>query len=124
LSGKKQNKLFCPKGFLHGFLSAAYDEDGNKIDTNYFQYFCDAVFDKQSEVDANPRSIIDSLKTNIQNKEDMEIFNKTCENMDNIILSNKDTLAKNVMDILVKVLVLWVFGTKKREKGHLRIRIF
>lgn len=99
LSGKKQNKLFCPRGFLHGFLSGAYNEDNESITTNYFQYFCDSVFDKQAELGVNPKSIMSLICNNIK-KEDVDLFNKTFNNMDKIILSEKDTNAIGIDDFL------------------------
>jgi len=47
-----QNKLWVPRGFLHGF--AVPKNESNAV----FQYFCDNVFDKQSETRINPKTFI------------------------------------------------------------------
>lgn len=52
LDPKKQNKLWVPRGFLHSF--AVPKNAQNAI----FQYFCDNMYNKQSEVHVNPMSLL------------------------------------------------------------------
>lgn len=51
LNPNLQNKIFVPRGFLHSFLTGA--EDGEYI----FQYMCDNVYSKASEVKVNPSGV-------------------------------------------------------------------
>lgn len=49
----KQNKLYVPHGFLHAFIVPH-----NVKGLAYFNYYCDAPYDKASEVCVNPKDII------------------------------------------------------------------
>ena len=49
----KQNKLFVPRGFLHAFIVPS----SAKIDA-VFTYYCDNIYDKESEICINPKSVI------------------------------------------------------------------
>lgn len=56
LDPEKQNKLFVPKGFLHAFAVPQW------IKTDViFQYFCDNVYDKESEISINPKTLLSEL---------------------------------------------------------------
>lgn len=50
-----QNKLWVPCGFLHAF--AVPECDGNAV----FQYFCNNVFDKESEIGINPLTLLPTI---------------------------------------------------------------
>lgn len=60
LDPSKQNMLFIPRGFLHAF-AVPYG-----VDNALFEYWCDNVYDKSSEVCVNPMSylpdVVEDLK--------------------------------------------------------------
>jgi dTDP-4-dehydrorhamnose 3,5-epimerase len=75
-----QNKLWVPRGFLHSFAVPNIDED-----KAIFQYFCDNVYDKESEICINPLSllpkIVDEADIDVQlfdifNQEELSISEK------------------------------------------------
>lgn len=51
-----QNKLWVPRGFLHSFAVPNIDED-----KAIFQYFCDNVYNKESEICINPLSLLPKI---------------------------------------------------------------
>lgn len=60
-----QNKLFVPRGFLHSFI-VPKSSNSDAI----FNYYCDNVYDKTSDLSINPQSVLknidlDSLKNDI-----------------------------------------------------------
>ena len=65
LSPITQNKLFIPRGFLHAFI-VPKSSNSNAI----FNYYCDNVYDKASDLSINPQSVLknigmDSIKNDI-----------------------------------------------------------
>ena len=64
LSAAKQNKLYVPKGFLHAFIVPCASQK-----TAYFNYYCDNVYDKASEVCVNPVDVIQPLVDQIDWKD-------------------------------------------------------
>lgn len=85
LDPEKQNKLWVPRGFLHAFVVPETDEQA------IFQYFCDNVYDKESEVGVNPATLIPKI---------VELTKQTTSNQfddlyqlfetNNFIMSEKD----------------------------------
>lgn len=53
LDPDSQNKLFVPRGFLHGFIVPSSLQQ-----MAYFNYYCDNVYNKESEVCVNPKDLI------------------------------------------------------------------
>ena len=51
----KQNKLWVPRGFLHAFVVP------NAKSNAIFQYFCDNVYNKPSEIGINPLTILPKI---------------------------------------------------------------
>jgi dTDP-4-dehydrorhamnose 3,5-epimerase len=51
-----QNKLWVPRGFLHSFAVPNIGED-----KAIFQYFCDNVYNKESEICINPLSLLPKI---------------------------------------------------------------
>lgn len=51
----KQNKLWVPRGFLHAFVVP------NVKSNAIFQYFCDNVYNKPSEIGINPLTILPKI---------------------------------------------------------------
>lgn len=56
LDPDRQNKLWVPRGFLHCFVVPT---DAQSM--AYFSYLCDNVYDKDSEIGMNPRTILQQL---------------------------------------------------------------
>lgn len=96
LDSSIQNKLFVPRGFLHGFAVPEGSEEA------IFSYYCDNVYDKASEVVINPMTsmptIISTISqkfsglpkddpTYLQYKPLFEMFNSP----DKLVFSEKDT---------------------------------
>lgn len=50
LDPNTQNQLWIPRGFLHGFLTTE--------DDSIFEYMCDNIYDKESEITVNPYNAI------------------------------------------------------------------
>lgn len=60
LSEKMQNKLYVPRGFLHAFIVPHSAQS-----MAYFNYYCDNVYDKASEICINPIDVIQPLVDDI-----------------------------------------------------------
>ena len=94
LDPDKQNKLFVPKGFLHAFIVPDTLQQ-----MAYFNYYCDNVYSKESEVCVNPKDIIlpsvNELKTAVKNDALMSaVFNKLVLT-NSFIFSDKDCNGKS-----------------------------
>ena len=112
LDPEKQNQLFVPKGFLHGFATTSDDPA-------IFEYMCDQVFDKPSEVGVNPMSVIPKLVEELENiaKEHNEIAKKYRDLFD--LLKNKDDLLLSDKDLAAQDYETWM---NKTEEDYLQIR--
>ena len=107
LSSDKQNMLYVPRGFLHAFIVPT-----NTQSMAYFNYYCDNVYDKKSEICVNPRDVIVPLiKTidwnNIKETQNFialkfENLNDT-NNLNGYILSEKDLAGKPLDCFLAEV---------------------
>lgn len=59
LSGEVANKVFIPRGFLHGFYSPAEYVDGTPLTKNIFQYYIGgAAYNKDSEVCVGIKTVL------------------------------------------------------------------
>lgn len=84
LDSQKQNQLWVPRGFLHGFVVPADNSEA------VFEYFCDNVYDKNAEVSIAPSNVIEnafSLKAqqSLQSSIDissLELSDKDCNGLD------------------------------------------
>lgn len=111
LDPAKQNMLFVPKGFLHAFAVPYFTQDA------LFEYWCDNVYNKQSEVGVNPMSYLPDAV------EDLKKFaldaNDNCDasmlnsfdalfhlfdDRSKMKLSDKDLAAQDYGDFMSKVL--------------------
>lgn len=59
LDPEKQNQLFIPRGFLHAFATT---DDKPAI----FEYMCDNVFDKSSEVGISPLTVLPNVVNELE----------------------------------------------------------
>lgn len=87
----RQNMLWVPHGFLHGFCTETSDEQ------YYFEYFCDNVYDKENEFSVSIFDVMrnsDLLQSDVMSRASEIIF--ACEKDGNI--SNKDKSGKNFKD--------------------------
>lgn len=96
LDSEKQNMLWVPRGFLHAF--AVVDCEDEVI----FEYFCDNVYDKASEIEISPLSFLpqiysDTLENieSFKQDETTKILSKFFKNTENLNLSDKDLAGKN-----------------------------
>ena len=98
LSPSLQNKLFIPRGFLHGFITP------NKNESFIFTYFCDNVYSKEHEVCVSPQSIISNEFSKYCKRYGVEDFTKDS----NIFVSEKDENGMNLENFLEKVKKMWI----------------
>lgn len=86
----QQNKLWVPRGFLHAFVVPS------NVNNAVFQYFCDNVYNKASEIQINPLTVIPHLLKLLNYTTDDEKFNDLYEVFSNeLTLSDKDKNAQN-----------------------------
>lgn len=86
LDSTKANKLFVPKGFLHGF----YSTSGCGFDQNVFQYYIGGgTYCKEAEIGIDINSILPKILDSIKYNSDW-ISKEILENKDQLVLSDKD----------------------------------
>lgn len=93
LSSELHNKLWIPRGFLHSFVVPM-----NSVENTVFEYMCDNIYDKNSEITVNPKSVlprvIESFKETMkENKSDSTNYRplySLFENEEQCIYSEKD----------------------------------
>lgn len=96
----KQNKLYVPHGFLHAFAVPNANADVNAM----FMYYCDNVYSHESEICINPLSLVpDAIKQMNINKDD-ELYSlaQMLENLNNIVLSEKDINGQDYCEFMQK----------------------
>ena len=94
---EKQNKLWVPPGFLHAFIVP--ECEGHAI----FQYFCNNVYNKDSEIGINPLTLLPFIANEYKrqaNDYDLALkkeYNDICNilSSDDVSISEKD---KNGLD--------------------------
>jgi dTDP-4-dehydrorhamnose 3,5-epimerase len=94
LSHTKCNKLFVPRGFLHGI----YVPNQHKSEFAVLTYLCDNIYDKSAEVSVNPLSIIpQELERNgLKTTDDFIISDKDKSGLDfNLFLDEAIEMYKN-----------------------------
>lgn len=84
----KQNKLFAPHGFLHGFAVPKHETRTNAV----FMYYCDETYCRESETHVNPMTILPRLAESLKNSPEHEMFVKMFDEecKDKLVLSEKD----------------------------------
>ena len=88
LDPDKQNKLWIPRGFLHGFIVPP-----NAQSMAYFNYMCDNEYDKPSEIGINPEPILEkmvALPFGIPDR-----LKEICDKKSQLIFSDKDRAGKD-----------------------------
>lgn len=93
LSSELHNKLWIPRGFLHSFVVPL-----NSVENTIFEYMCDNIYDKNSEITVNPKSVlprvVESFKETMKNNEvdfsNYEPLYSLFENEEKCIYSEKD----------------------------------
>lgn len=94
LDPKQQNKLYVPRGFLHGFFVPAWNEKDFMAKEAVFTYYCDNIYDHQSEICVAPKSILNRFKkTGYSLNHDGLFFNvmNVLDTEPDIVLSEKDS---------------------------------
>jgi len=84
LDSRRQNMLWVPRGFLHGFCT--FPGSGRTT----FEYFCDNVYDKASETGVYPVSLMEAADPDLRSM----IGAMRSEN--GLNLSPKDAEAQNI----------------------------
>lgn len=82
----KQNKLFAPHGFLHGFAVPKHDSNTDAV----FMYYCDETYCKESELHASPMSLLPRLAISLASSPKHKPFVAMLEDASNLVLSEKD----------------------------------
>ena len=68
LDSTKANKLFVPKGFLHGFYSDRLDAAGHAIKQNIFQYYIGGgTYCHESEFSVSISDVVKQLRADSRN---------------------------------------------------------
>lgn len=112
LDPEKQNQLWVPKGFLHSFATV---DDKPAV----FEYFCDAIFNKESETGVNPLTLLPNVVNELQ---ELSKSNSKLENdyFDLFMLFNdKDNLVMSKKDIKAEDYQSWM---KKIEEEYIQTR--
>ena len=85
LDSARANKLFVPKGFLHGFYSVKAN-----VNQNIFQYYISGgTYCKDAEIGIDINSVLPRILDSMKWNSDW-ISEQILENKDNLILSDKD----------------------------------
>lgn len=82
----KQNKLYVPHGFLHGFAVPKCGNDSFAL----FTYYCDQTYCHDAEVHVNPMTLLPNIAKKLEGIEQYESLLKMLNDKDNLVLSNKD----------------------------------
>lgn len=90
LDPEKHNRLWVPRGFLHAFV-VPFSVEKQAI----FEYYCDNVYDRSSEIGVNPTTIlpkvVESFKTLMSSsREDYEDLFAVFDKKDSCVYSEKD----------------------------------
>ncbi len=94
LDPAKQNKLYVPRGFLHGFFVPSWDYSKSQARDAVFMYYCDNVYDHASEVGISPASVITMMSSACSAPAPSDAMLWLCcelEDTERIVMSEKDT---------------------------------
>lgn len=84
----KQNKLYTPHGFLHGFAVPKLNNDANSMAV--FTYYCDETYCHDAEIHVNPMSILPNVVSKLKDIKQYEALLNMLDDTDNLILSKND----------------------------------
>ena len=82
----KQNKLFVPHGFLHGFAVPKHESNADAV----FMYYCDETYCTESELHVSPMSLLPRLASSLASSPEHKPFVAMLEDTSNLVLSEKD----------------------------------
>jgi dTDP-4-dehydrorhamnose 3,5-epimerase len=109
LDSKTHNKLWVPRGFLHGFI-VPYSIKSNAI----FEYMCDNTYEKSSEITIQPSSVLEKMLNNFKsinvNNHYDDLF-YTVNNGD-LTFSKKDLMGENYESFMNRILDEYVQNRK------------
>ena len=110
LSPKLQNKLFVPRGFLHAFCTGNGDSGKEYV----FQYMCDNVYDKASELTVRPTETVMKAFSEYCDRTGLDNFLEYDENRGMPVIADKDSSGtipqnffNNVLDVYNTTGKLW-----------------
>jgi len=103
LDNKTQNKLWVPRGFLHGF-AVPYEDDCDSVEA-IFNYYVDNSYSKIHEICVNPKTVIPNVVETIKRMDipDMYPLVKMFENYDTLVYSDKDVNGTDYLEFMGKV---------------------
>lgn len=118
LTSEGMEKVWVPRGFLHGMIAAKYDirreEDGSFTSFEYkapaqFQYFCDNGYEPTHEIKVNPYGLIhlimDTYKDEIKNtpEESYPLYGLVKTFDDGLIIGDADKGEYNIKNFLDEI---------------------
>lgn len=109
LDSEIHNKLWVPRGFLHGFI-VPYSIKSNAI----FEYMCDNTYEKTAEITIQPSSVLEKILNNFKsinvNNHYDDLF-YTVNNSD-LTFSKKDLMGENYESFMNRILDDYVQNRK------------
>ena len=100
LDPAKQNKLYVPHGFLHGFAVPKHFSDENAV----FMYYCDEVYCRESEMHANPMTALPKIASMLKGSPMHAEFVNMIESRDSLVLSEKDLNSEDYETCMGRIL--------------------
>ena len=104
LDSNIQNKLFVPRGFLHSYVVPFGSNTGEVI----FNYYCDNVYNKSSEICVNPKTLIPNVIENIKDVVDKNLYDTVNSNY--VIYSDKDLNGIDYLEFISSIKDSNLFG--------------
>ena len=99
-----QNKLFVPRGFLHGFVVPKQKDRGNVV----FNYYCDNTYDKSNEIGVSPVSFLNSCSVETWSKdESLSGLVDAISDRTRLDLSEKDSSGHDYGEFMASVLTIY-----------------
>lgn len=94
--------VFVPRGFLHGFV-VPFEYSNEKA---IFSYYCDNVYDKDSEITVNPASYLDGIVSSGTAILDSEFVSTVKDHK--LLFSEKDLSGKDYSGFMESAKVWYV----------------
>lgn len=98
LDGNVGNRLWVPKGFLHGFLS---------MEESVFEYLCDAKYDKEHETGVNVFSVVSDKRVDMHEASIFSTLFTLFKENNLLIMSEKDEKQQSIDSFLSSISENW-----------------
>lgn len=111
-----QNQLFVPRGFLHGFAVPRESESAA-----LFEYLCDNVYDKDSETNVNPMSLVPLVVQELKSLAEKDA--KLMEQFQSLfkLLDDKETLSLSEKDMKAPDYTAWCQKIKDEYRQNRKL---